>query len=53
MAGDFEGEDEITDYVKCKIESLRAESVHKEDEVEGMYYHLHVLINTFRPVRGK
>ena len=35
VTGDFENEDEITDYVKCKIESLRAESEHKEDEDEG------------------
>ena len=30
FSGDFESEDEVTDYVKCKIESLRAESAHKE-----------------------
>ena len=30
FSGDFESEDEVTDYVKCKIESLRAESEHKE-----------------------
>lgn len=36
LVGDFENEDEITDYVKCKIESLKAESVHKQDEEEGI-----------------
>ncbi|XP_067937968.1 TBC1 domain family member 9-like [Watersipora subatra] len=31
VLGDFESEDEVTDYVKCKIESLRAESIHADD----------------------
>ncbi|KAF6041304.1 TBC1D8 [Bugula neritina] len=33
VLGDFESEDEVTDYVKCKIESLRTESVHEDGDV--------------------
>lgn len=42
--GDFESEDEVTDYVKCKIESLKAESAHKEDAADGMRANLNMCL---------